>query len=99
MTAHRRDHAELPDDFEERAAAIEDNHMANPVKEELRGKSGIARSRCAADRKTRITMYLRNTGTNSTRNIRRGESISEGWHALMVDSSRTDHGSGWNFPN
>lgn len=32
-----RDHAELPDDFQERAAAIEENHMANPVKEELRG--------------------------------------------------------------
>jgi hypothetical protein len=34
-----RDHAELPDDFEERAAEIEDNHRANPVKEELRGRS------------------------------------------------------------
>ena len=34
-----RDHAELPDDFEERAAEIEDNHRANPVKEELRGMS------------------------------------------------------------
>jgi len=35
-----RDHAELPDDFQERAAAIEENHMAHPVKEELRGESG-----------------------------------------------------------
>jgi len=34
-----RDHAELPDDFEERAAEIEENHRANPVKEELRGMS------------------------------------------------------------
>jgi hypothetical protein len=35
--ADERDHADLPDDFEERAAEIEDNHRANPVKEELRG--------------------------------------------------------------
>ena len=34
-----RDHAELPDDFEERAAEIEDNHRANPVKEGMRGMS------------------------------------------------------------
>ena len=27
----------MPDDFEERAAEIEENHRANPVKEELRG--------------------------------------------------------------
>lgn len=32
-----RDHAELPDDFEERAAEIEETHRSNPVKEELRG--------------------------------------------------------------
>jgi tRNAThr (cytosine32-N3)-methyltransferase len=38
--ADGRDHAELPDDFEERAAEIEDTHRANPVKEELRGGSG-----------------------------------------------------------
>jgi hypothetical protein len=29
----------LPDDFEERAAEIEETHRANPVKEELRGMS------------------------------------------------------------
>lgn len=39
MKADVRDHADLPDDFKERAAEIEDNHRANPVKEELRGES------------------------------------------------------------
>jgi hypothetical protein len=32
-----RDHVELPDDFLERAAEIEETHAANPVNEELRG--------------------------------------------------------------